>query len=245
MKTFFYTILFALTLTFSYSFMSNKGNLLNSNLKVTNSATTLNDKEIILLKHMREEEKLARDVYQYLDKKYDFFVFKNISESEQRHMDRMLVLLNENQIPDPASTENGVFNNSDLQKLYNQLIAQGDISLTEALKVGATIEDLDIKDLMIYKNDTSNPLLLDALDNLTCGSRNHMRAFVGQLELKEVTYSPQFISAEVYKSIIDGDHEKCGQMGQNNTKNANCNKTNKKANKGNGNGNGKGSCINK
>jgi len=34
-------------------------------------------------------------------------------------------------------------------------------------------------------------------------------------------------------------------MGQNNTKKANCNKTNKKANKGNGNGNGNGSCINK
>lgn len=206
-----------------------------------NTTTTLNAKEIELLKHMREEEKLARDVYQHFADKYDFFVFKNIVKSEQRHMDRMLVFLTENQIADPASTENGVFNNSDLQKLYNQLIAQGDVSLTEALKVGATIEDLDIKDLMIYKNDTSNTLLLDALDNLTCGSRNHMRAFVGQLELKDVTYSPQFISAEVYKSILEGDHEKCGQMGQNNTKNANCNKTNKKANKGKGNG----SCINK
>lgn len=236
MKTFFYTILFALTLTFSYSFMSNKGNLLNSNLKATNSATTLNDKEVILLKHMREEEKLARDVYQHFADKYDFFVFKNIVKSEQRHMDRMLVFLTENQIADPASTENGVFNNSELQKLYNQLIAQGDVSLTEALKVGATVEDLDIKDLMTYKNDTSNPLLMDALDNLTCGSRNHMRAFVGQLELKDVTYSPQFISAEVYKSIIDGDHEKCGQMGQNKMNKSN---SKNKTKKGNGN------CLNR
>lgn len=236
MKTFFYTILFALTLAFSYSFMGNKGNLLYTNINVENSATTLNDKEVILLKHMREEEKLARDVYQHFADKYDFFVFKNIAESEQRHMDRMLVFLTENQIADPASTENGVFNNSDLQKLYNQLITQGDVSLTEALKVGATIEDLDIKDLMIYKNDTSNTLLLDALDNLTCGSRNHMRAFVGQLELKDVTYTPQFISAEVYKSILEGDHEKCGQMGQNKmNKSNNKNKTKK----------GNGNCINR
>ncbi|MCC7521406.1 MAG: DUF2202 domain-containing protein [Flavobacteriaceae bacterium] len=226
MKNIFF---FAFLLTSIIFLFSGSQNI--NKLAQNKSTSNLNAKEIELLKHMREEEKLARDVYQYLDKKYDFFVFKNISESEQRHMDRMLVLLNENQIPDPASAENGVFNNPELQKLYNQLIAQGDISLTEALKAGATIEDLDIKDLITYKNDTSNPLLLDALDNLTCGSRNHMRAFVGQLELKDVTYSPQFISAEVYKSIIDGDHEKCGQMGNNGGKGKgnqgkNCQQTN-------------------
>lgn len=236
MKTFFLSIIAIISLLFLYSFQTK----VVSNFKSKNYInSTLNDKEILFLKHMREEEKLARDVYQHFAEKYDFFVFKNIVQSEQRHMEIMLQFLTDNQIADPASTKSGVFNNTELQKLYNQLIAQGDVSLTEALKVGATIEDLDIKDLMTYKNETSNSLILNSLDNLTCGSRNHLRAFVSQLEVKDVNYTPQFISTEVFKSIIDDDHEKCAQMGNNNFKNTNFNKSNKKNNKG------KGNCINK
>lgn len=184
-----------------------------NNVTSNPKATTLTNSEVELLTYMREEEKLARDVYTHLYDKYNYFVFNNIAQSEQRHMDILLTLLNNNNIPDPASSEYGKFNNKDLQKLYNQLIAQGDQSLTEALKVGATIEDVDIKDLMAYKAETQNPVILDALESLTCGSRNHMRAFTSQLNASNVSYAPQFIDDEVYTTIVNGTHERCMQSG--------------------------------
>jgi len=44
-------------------------------------------------------------------------------------------------IDDPALPGIGEFSNSELQELYNTLIQSGSTSLTDALKVGATIEE--------------------------------------------------------------------------------------------------------
>ncbi|HAT80018.1 MAG TPA: hypothetical protein DCS17_00950, partial [Flavobacterium sp.] len=121
----------------------------------------LSQAEINDLKFLREEEKLARDVYLYAYDKYHLKIFNNISQSEQRHMNSVLNLLSKYGIPDSASTEKGVFNNPDLQKLYNSLTKQADISSVEALKAGATIEDLDINDIDDFTANTTKPDLLN------------------------------------------------------------------------------------
>ena len=104
----------------------------------------------------------------------------------------------------------GKFQNQDLQALYNQLIAQGSTSNIEALKVGATIEDVDIKDLRNLSAETTNSLILNVYSNLMCGSRNHMRAFSGSLKNLGVTYVPQFITQAEYDAIINSTNEQCG-----------------------------------
>jgi hypothetical protein len=159
---------------------------------------------------MREEEKLARDVYFYFYEKYDLNLFNNISSSEQQHMDAVLTLLNIYDIVDVALPQYGEFSDPDLQELYNTLITNGDVSLLNALKVGATIEDVDIKDLMDAMERTTNMDLVDTYEKLICGSRNHMRAFVGELENRGETYTPQFISQELFEEIINASHEHCG-----------------------------------
>ena len=104
--------------------------------------------EINSLVYMREEEKLARDVYGTLYQRWKSNIFNNISSSEQTHMDAILHLLQRYNLPDPvASNEVGVFTNTILQDLYNQLVIKGNSSLSNAFQVGATIEDLDIFDL--------------------------------------------------------------------------------------------------
>ena len=108
---------------------------------------TLEQSEIDGLMLMREEEKLAKDVYLKLYETHNLPIFNNIASSEQTHMDAILVLLERYGLDDPASTEQGVFNDVKLQELYTALVSQGGSSLLEALKVGATIEDLDIFDL--------------------------------------------------------------------------------------------------
>ncbi len=170
------------------------------------SQTEIND-----LKFLREEEKLARDVYLYSYDKYQLMIFDNISQSEQRHMNSMLNLLNKYEIPDSASTEIGVFNNPDLQKLYNSLTKQADISSVEALKAGATIEDLDINDIDDFTANTTKPDLLNVYGNLNCGSKNHIRAFTRWLENEEVTYTPQYLSIEEYNIILSSSNGGCGR----------------------------------
>ena len=173
---------------------------------------TLPETESNGLVFMREEEKLARDVYIELFNQYDIQVFNNISRSEQTHMDLVLEMINKYGLEDPALSEEGSFVNTDLQKLYDDLVSQGSDSQEAALIVGATIEDLDIRDLEAFKAELTNNDIIELYDLLICGSRNHLRAFTSQLANLGVTYQPQFITQEAYDAIIAGEHEKCGQM---------------------------------
>ena len=171
---------------------------------------TLTEQEIADLQFMREEEKLAHDVYLHFNEKYNLNIFGNIASSEQIHMDAVLELMNKYGVEDPASDERGDFTNADLQQLYNDLIVQGDVSLIAALTVGATIEDVDIRDLDNAIDATEKDDLINMYEMLSCGSRNHMRGFTSHLKTQGTTYTPQFITQEVYDEIINGDHENCG-----------------------------------
>lgn len=176
---------------------------------VENLLTEQEKSDLIFL---RQEEKLARDVYVYAYQKYAHFVFNNISNSEQTHIDNMIGLLTKYNVVDPATgLANGIFADDELQALYNQLIAKVDISLIDALEVGATIEDLDISDINRFYANTTKADIIKVYDVLTCGSRNHLRGFTGQLKPLGVTYVPQFLSASDYQNILNGSHENCGK----------------------------------
>ncbi len=168
----------------------------------------LSDEERSGLIQMREEEKLARDVYIYLYQKWSLKPFSNISSSEQMHMDAVLALLNKYAIPDPAKDKlPGVFSSPALQALYNSLIEKGNTSLVDALTVGATIEDLDIYDLKGLVEKTDNKDILLVYDNLARGSRNHIRAFTRNLTQHGGSYTPVYLTPEEYKIIIEGSME--------------------------------------
>ena len=111
--------------------------ILFSNCSNDENLTPLTELEKNDLLFLREEEKLARDIYIYAYTKYQNTVFNSISQSEQKHMDNVLSILNQYSITDPASTQIGVFNNAALQSLYNHLKSQVDISASESRYVGA------------------------------------------------------------------------------------------------------------
>ncbi|HIE45764.1 MAG TPA: DUF2202 domain-containing protein, partial [Flavobacteriaceae bacterium] len=171
---------------------------------------SLTQNEIDDLQVLREEEKLARDVYLFSYDKYGEDIFNNIASSEQKHMNKILTLLNKYNLDDPALANRGEFTNQTLQGLYDDLTAQSDISLIEALKVGATIEDLDINDIDDFISRTDNSDILAAYNKLNCGSRNHMRSYYGKLIENDITYDPQFISNNQLESIISSSNEQCG-----------------------------------
>jgi len=164
----------------------------------------LSSKERDGLIFLREEEKLARDVYNYLHQFYNLNVFTNIPKSEQQHMDAVKFLLDRYKISDPAEGKaSGEFVNKELQELYNNLIKRGKESAAEALKVGAFIEEVDIRDLMNeLEKKVDNQDIEFVYNNLIKGSKNHLRAFTGVLKTYGIVYSPVILEQDFYNAII-------------------------------------------
>ena len=168
----------------------------------------LSDGELAALSFMREEEKLARDVYLYFHDLWGSQIFINISNSEQTHTDAVAHLIEKYGLTDPSLGKlEGEFVDPILLGLYDMLIAQGTPSLMDALLVGATIEDLDIYDLHRQMIDVDNQDITLVFEMLLKGSRNHMRSFSSQLEGMNVVYTPVYISQEEYDSIINSPQE--------------------------------------
>ena len=169
----------------------------------------LNDSEIAALFFMREEEKLAHDVYVTLYDVWGQQIFLNISKSEQTHTDAVKRLLDQYGLPDPVDTNGvGVFTDSDLQALYDQLVEQGGQSLVDAFSVGAAIEEIDILDLEERIAQTENADIIQVYERLLNGSYNHLRAFVSNLERESgESYQPQYMSQTAYDAIINSTSE--------------------------------------
>ena len=165
-------------------------------------ASDLSAEETAALLYMREEEKLALDVYNFLYATWGQQTFQNIAASEQKHTDEIKLLLDKYGLADPALAS-GQFTDATLQALYTQLTAQGALSLADALKVGAAIEEIDILDLQTRLAQTDNADLQQVFTNLMNGSYNHLQAFSGVLLTQTgETYQPQYLTAEAYQSII-------------------------------------------
>ncbi len=151
---------------------------------------------------MREEEKLARDVYITLYAEWGVRVFDNISQSEQTHMDKILDLLDKYGLEDPALGF-GKFADEELQKLFDTLIEAGLLSKLDALMVGALIEEVDMEDIVDAMERTDEADILTVYGNLLAGSENHMNAFVKNIEaITGETYVAQWISQEEVDAIL-------------------------------------------
>lgn len=156
---------------------------------------------------MREEEKLARDVYLALYDVWGLRVFSNIASAEERHMASVATLLERYDMPDPASDNSaGVFTDPLIQSLYDELVIRGSESVVAALEVGAYIEELDIDDLRARATDISDIALVYA--NLEKGSRYHLRAFLRNLENRGVDYQPTVLALPDFDAIVSGDTER-------------------------------------
>jgi hypothetical protein len=166
-------------------------------------ASDLNADETAALLFMREEEKLARDVYNKLYATWNIPSFQNIASSEQKHMDEIGLLLTRYNLADPAQAA-GVFSDARLQDLYNTLIAQGSKSTADALKVGAAIEEIDILDLQTRLAKTDNADIQQVFNNLMLGSYNHLKAFSGVYTNQTgLTYTAQYLPAETLNTILN------------------------------------------
>lgn len=173
--------------------------------------TALSEIETEDLLFMREEEKLARDVYTELYQHFkeqgiEMIVLAKIATSEQRHIEAMLAQLDKYQLDDPAAgLAAGEFDNGVLAALYENLVsgdvvdepvlseppAGGKMNPEAALYVGAWIEERDMVDILHAISNTSRADIVGVYTNLLCGSRDHLRAFVKHIGAD--AYQPQIL----------------------------------------------------
>ena len=169
----------------------------------------LTEDDIAGLLWMREEEQLAHDVYVILGEQWDLRIFDNIAASESSHIDAVIGLLDRYGIDDiAAGNKPGTIDDPTLQDLYDDLVADGSRSLEAALSVGALIEELDIDDLQARAAATDVVDIVTVYANLEQGSRNHLRAFVSQLEERGVTYEPIRLDPAVFDAIVSSETER-------------------------------------
>lgn len=160
--------------------------------------------------HMREEEKMARDVYFVLGMQWNAGVF-NITNAEQVHMDAMKNMLDRFGLTDPIVDDTvGVFPTPAFAELYLFLLDLGADSVVDAYKVGALIEELDLVDLRIAVLHVQDPVLLNAYEELMRGTRNHLRAFAAKIYAAGETYEAQYLTQEEFDAIANSDNEPGG-----------------------------------
>lgn len=182
----------------------------------TYPAEELTEEEIKALLYMREEEKLARDVYTAMFGKWALPVFENISLAEQRHFDVVgcLFAKYDDILTDPIiGKDPGEFTDPILQGMYDEMIVDGEASLIAALTVGANIEEYDLYDLNeALALPELNQDVKVVFEELAKGSRNHLRAFVFHLGNLGVVYEPIKLEEGVYEAIVTSEKETGGTI---------------------------------
>ncbi|GEM_PF-6895977 len=165
----------------------------------------INDVELAGMMRIREEEKLAHDVYQFLANHWNNPTFANMAQAEQTHMETMLALMGKYGIPDPVPGNiPGKFSDPEFQNLYHELTTRGMASFENALEVGARVEDMNIHDLNAMTAMTDNADIRFVYQNHMASSVGQMRMLTGFMGSYGHTYSPQYMSQEAYDQMMMG-----------------------------------------
>ncbi len=204
-----FSILVISVSNFSYAGSKNKNELFyQDNIRRVAASQKLTTEEQDSLIFMREEEKLARDVYLTLHEYFDTRVFENIARAEQKHMNAVKRLLNKYEITDPVVDDSiGLFTNPDFSDFYQKNTAS-EMTISEAIYVGILIEEMDILDLQKSINLINHSDIKLVYENLLRGSRNHLRAFVRKLESMGIVYEALLLEQATANAIVNSPMER-------------------------------------
>ncbi|MDZ4059371.1 MAG: DUF2202 domain-containing protein, partial [Bacteroidales bacterium] len=169
---------------------------------VFDTTAELTANEIEFLYAVREDEKLARDVYTYFFDKFELAPFSRIAKAEANHIAAVERLLYFYSITYPAVGPVGEFKDGDRKAYYESLINKGDTAL-EAYKATAYLEEKDVADYTLVLGSIQNPNIKMVIENLIKGSSNHLRASVRQVNALGGTYAPAFLTQEKFEEIVN------------------------------------------
>ena len=165
------------------------------------STADLNADEIEFIYAVREDEKVARDLYKAFFDNYKLKTFENISKAEANHMKAAEKLLDYYEVEYPAASDYGKFADTARQALYERYLQKGNTAM-EAFKVMVYLEEENIVSYNEVLKDITNPNIKLVIENLSKASENHLRAAVRQITALGGTYQASLMTEEQYKSII-------------------------------------------
>lgn len=153
------------------------------------------------LRFQIDEERMARELYTAFGTKWGLQPFKMIPQSEARHEAVLRQLAVRAGATAPVATA-GLFETGEVQLRFDALFALGLESADSALRAAAFVEEQDIADLDTLIAATDSPALKEAATALRNASTHHLRAFVGTLKARGVTYEPKLLKAEEFTAIV-------------------------------------------
>ena len=165
-------------------------------------AATLSPSEIEGVLFIWEEEKAARDLYTSLYEKNNLSIFLDLARSEQSHMDQVKAVMDQYGLLTPGKDEKGVFWNQTLQKIHDQLLAEGLQSKEDALKSAATFEEISTTDLEKELLSTETEDVRIVYQGLLAGSKKHLRSYVADLKDLGIKYTPRYIERAKFEEIV-------------------------------------------
>lgn len=169
---------------------------------------TANEKTALL--QIFEQEKLARDVYAELGEKFGINLLKNISISKQKQMSVLMDLMVLNQMSPIFEDARGVYNDQELSELYTNITAEGSLSLNNAFRACAKVEDKNIFDLEKAISETTKNKLITLYSKISCNAGNDLRAGIKMLVGNGEMFMPDYISVKLLRSIMHDNYEFCG-----------------------------------
>ncbi len=173
-----------------------------ANVNNIGGPTTVEQQNLVF---MREEEKLAWDLYREMHQIWGLSVFKSVSGEEKEHMKKMLGLLQMYNIPDPVQGDvPGRYVNVYISDIYQSLSQQGRRSVQDALKVCALQEEINILDLIRVSQSATQPKVLEVYAELQRNSISHLRSFAHSLEILGIRYQGVKIPQNTIDSIVQG-----------------------------------------
>ena len=106
-------------------------------------------------------------------------------------MDQAKAIIDKYGLAIPGNDEPGVFQNQTLQKIHDDLLAEGLRSDQDALKVAAAFEEISIMDLEKEISATKTEDIRVVYQGLLAGSRKHLRSYVADLQGRGIQYAPR------------------------------------------------------
>jgi len=157
------------------------------------------------LYYLREQTKLVRDLFHTFYNMYGTKVYTRIARKEQRHFDRIGLLLEKYQLEDPVVDKSvGIYENPIFEELFHELSTSGSENNLNALYVGAYLEEIVILDLKNALLDTEARDIRRVYEKLLNDAKKQLRLFVRNIEKQEVDvlYQPQNMTEEDLAEIL-------------------------------------------
>jgi len=162
------------------------------------------------LQRIREQRKLARDLYWDLAKHWGSLVLVRLGAAEQAHLNALDTLLDHYDLSDPvAGPAVGESGDPKFHALHAQIVEVGHRSEMAASQAGLLVEEMSLSDLAAARARTRRPEIAAVYDDLLRDSRNHLRALFRQMQRFEGEYVPQSLSLSDFEAIVWTQPEPC------------------------------------